>query len=39
MMFLVASQNLLVIFISLELLSLSLYILAAFDKSRSLQSC
>ena len=36
-MFLVASQDLLVIFISLELLSLSLYILAAFDK-RSLQS-
>jgi NADH-quinone oxidoreductase subunit N len=37
MMFLVASQDLLVIFISLELLSLSLYILAAFSK-RSLQS-
>ncbi|MHB8303598.1 MAG: NADH-quinone oxidoreductase subunit N [Acidobacteriaceae bacterium] len=32
MMFLVGSQDLLVIFISLELLSLSLYILAAFDK-------
>jgi NADH-quinone oxidoreductase subunit N len=32
MMFLVASQNILLIFISLELLSLSLYILAAFDK-------
>jgi NADH-quinone oxidoreductase subunit N len=32
MMFLVASQNLLVIFISLELLSLSVYILAGFDK-------
>ncbi len=32
MMFLAASQDLLVIFISLELLSLSLYILAAFDK-------
>lgn len=32
MMFLVASQDLLVIFISLELLSLSLYILAGFDK-------
>ena len=32
MMFLVASQDLLVIFISLELLSLSVYILAAFDK-------
>jgi NADH-quinone oxidoreductase subunit N len=37
MMFLVASQDLLVIFISLELLSLSLYILAAFSK-RSVQS-
>lgn len=37
MMFLVASQDLLVIFVSLELLSLSLYILAAFSK-RSLQS-
>jgi NADH-quinone oxidoreductase subunit N len=37
MMFLVSSQDLLVIFISLELLSLSLYILAAFSKS-SLQS-
>jgi NADH-quinone oxidoreductase subunit N len=37
MMFLVASQDLLVIFISLELLSLSLYTLAAFSK-RSLQS-
>jgi NADH-quinone oxidoreductase subunit N len=32
MMFLVASQDLLVIFIALELLSLSLYVLAAFDK-------
>ena len=32
MMFLVASQNILLIFISLELLSLSLYILAAFNK-------
>lgn len=32
MMFLVATQDLLVIFISLELLSLSLYILSAFDK-------
>ena len=32
MMFLVGSQDLLVIFISLELLSLSLYILTAFDK-------
>jgi NADH-quinone oxidoreductase subunit N len=32
MMFLVASQDLLVIFISLELLSLSLYVLTAFDK-------
>ncbi|HEY2457887.1 MAG TPA: NADH-quinone oxidoreductase subunit N [Candidatus Acidoferrum sp.] len=37
MMFLVASQNILLIFISLELLSLALYILAAFDK-RSSQS-
>jgi NADH-quinone oxidoreductase subunit N len=37
MMFLVGSQDLLVIFISLELLSLSLYILAAFSK-RSPQS-
>ncbi len=34
MMFLVSSQDLLVIFISLELLSLSLYILTAFDKHR-----
>lgn len=32
MMFLVASKDLLVIFISLELLSLSVYILAGFDK-------
>jgi NADH-quinone oxidoreductase subunit N len=32
MMFLAGSQNILVIFISLELLSLSLYILTAFDK-------
>ena len=37
MMFLVASQDLLVIFVSLELLSLSLYTLAAFSK-RSGQS-
>ena len=37
MMFLVSSQNLLMIFLSLELLSLSLYILAAFDK-RSIRS-
>ena len=37
MMFLVASQDLLVIFISLELLSLSVYILAGFDK-RSVRS-
>jgi NADH-quinone oxidoreductase subunit N len=37
MMFLVATQDLLVLFISLELLSLSLYTLAAFSK-RSLQS-
>ncbi len=33
MMFLAATQDLLVIFISLELLSLSLYILTAFNKS------
>ncbi len=32
MMFLVSSQNLLMIFVSLELLSLSLYILTAFNK-------
>lgn len=32
MMFLVSSENILLIFISLELLSLSLYVLAAFDK-------
>ena len=32
MMFLVGTQNLLMIFLSLELLSLSLYILAAFNK-------
>ena len=32
MMFLVGSQDILIIFISLELLSLSLYILTAFDK-------
>jgi NADH-quinone oxidoreductase subunit N len=37
MMFLAGTQDLLVIFISLELLSLSLYILAAFNK-RSAQS-
>ena len=37
MMFLVSSQNILLIFVSLELLSLSLYILAAFNK-RSVQS-
>jgi NADH-quinone oxidoreductase subunit N len=37
MMFLVSTQDLLVIFISLELLSLSLYILSAFNK-RSAQS-
>jgi len=37
MMFLVGTQDLLVIFISLELLSLSLYILAAFNK-RSAQA-
>lgn len=33
MMFLVSTQNLLMIFVSLELLSLSLYVLTAFDKS------
>ena len=33
MMFLVASHDLLVIFVSLELLSLSVYILAGFDKN------
>jgi NADH-quinone oxidoreductase subunit N len=32
MLFLVASKNTLVIFVSLELLSLSLYVLSAFDK-------
>jgi NADH-quinone oxidoreductase subunit N len=32
MMFLVSTQNLLVIFLALELLSLSLYVLTAFDK-------
>jgi NADH-quinone oxidoreductase subunit N len=32
MMFLVSTQNLLLIFLSLELLSLSLYVLAAFNK-------
>jgi NADH-quinone oxidoreductase subunit N len=37
MMFLVATQDLLVLFISLELLSLSLYVLAAFNK-RSAQA-
>jgi NADH-quinone oxidoreductase subunit N len=37
MMFLVSTQNLLLIFLSLELLSLSLYILTAFDK-RSIRS-
>jgi NADH-quinone oxidoreductase subunit N len=37
MMFLAGTEDLLVLFISLELLSLSLYILAAFDK-RSAQS-
>lgn len=34
-MFLVATQDLIVIFLSLELLSLSLYVLAAFDKRSS----
>lgn len=33
MMFLIATQNLLLIFVALEFLSLSLYILAGFDKS------
>ena len=37
MMFLVGSENLLMIFLSLELLSLSLYIMTAFDKG-NLQS-
>ena len=37
MMFLVSSENILLIFISLELLSLSLYVLTAFNK-RSAQS-
>lgn len=37
MMFLVSSENLLMIFLSLELLSLSLYVLTAFNKS-SLES-
>lgn len=37
MMFLVSTQNLLLIFLSLELLSLSLYILTAFNK-RSIRS-
>lgn len=37
MMLLVSTQNLLLIFLSLELLSLSLYVLAAFDK-RSVRS-
>src|SRR5213078_5169635 len=32
MMFLVSSENLLMIFVSLELLSLSLYVLTAFNK-------
>ncbi|MGD0443053.1 MAG: NADH-quinone oxidoreductase subunit N [Edaphobacter sp.] len=35
MMFLVSTDNLLVIFLSLELLSLSLYLLVAFDKRSS----
>ncbi len=38
MLFLVSSQDLLVIFISLELLSLSVYILAGFDKSSARSS-
>lgn len=35
MMFLVSSQNILLIFLSLELLSLSLYVIAGFDKRRA----
>jgi NADH-quinone oxidoreductase subunit N len=35
MLFLVATHNTLIIFLSLELLSLSLYVLAAFDKRNS----
>ncbi len=38
MMFLVSTQNLLVIFLSLELLSLSLYVLTAFDKGYALSA-
>jgi NADH-quinone oxidoreductase subunit N len=38
MMFLVTTQNLLLIFLSLELLSLSLYILTAFDKRDSVSA-
>jgi NADH-quinone oxidoreductase subunit N len=38
MMLLVSTQNLLVIFLSLELLSLSLYILAAFNKRSALSA-
>lgn len=38
MMFLVATYDLLVLFLSLELLSLCLYVLTAFDKSRSRSS-
>src|SRR6266516_2914618 len=34
MLFMVGSENVLLIFVSLELISLSLYILAAFDKRR-----
>ncbi len=38
MMFLVGTQNLLLIFLSLELLSLSLYILTAYDKHSALSA-
>lgn len=38
MMLLVSTQNLLVIFLALELLSLSLYVLAAFDKASTRSS-
>jgi NADH-quinone oxidoreductase subunit N len=38
MMFLVSTQNLLMIFLSLELLSLSLYILTAFNKRSALSA-
>jgi len=38
MMFLVSTMNILMIFVSLEMLSLSLYILAAFDKGKARSS-